>query len=48
MIGKTIFAFKMTLLLLVVGIEAAPLMFPLTLGGFADNTYIDKMVITGN
>jgi hypothetical protein len=40
MIGKTIFAFEMTLLLLVVVIEAAPLMFPLTLGGFTDVTYI--------
>jgi hypothetical protein len=41
MLWKTIFAFKMTLLLLVVDIEAAPLMFPLTLGGFAGNTYIE-------
>ena len=48
MLWKTIFAFEMTLLLLVLGIEAAPLMFPLTLGGFADDTYIEKMVITGN
>ena len=48
MLWKTIFAFEMTLLLLVVDIEAAPLMFPLTLGGFADNTYIDKMVITAD
>jgi hypothetical protein len=49
MLAKTRFAFEMmSLLSMVVIIKAAPLMFPLTLGGFTDDTYIQKMVVTAD
>jgi hypothetical protein len=48
MLAKTGFAFEISLLLIVISIKAAPLMFPLTLGGFAHDTYIQKMVVTAD
>jgi hypothetical protein len=48
MFARTILAIHASILLIIVSINAAPLMFPLTLGGFTSDTIIQRIVFTGN
>ena len=48
MFARIRFALEMLILLNAAFIKAAPLMFPLTLGGFKNDTFIEKIVLTEN
>ena len=47
MFARIIYAFLVAVLAIKNYINAAPLKFPLTLGGFSSDTYIEGIKVTG-